>query len=117
VTTRGSLAEAERAFSAARDSAARSGNDRNLYASHSRIGEIQGAQGDLAGELKSYREGLVIMDRLAKSDSDKPKIRATDICLYKTELRVIDFQFAGFGSREVEVEERGWDASCPCPSN
>ena len=69
-TTRGSLAEAERAFSAAHDAAARSGNDRDLYASRSRIGDVQVAQGDLAGALKSHREGLAVIDRLAKSDPD-----------------------------------------------
>ena len=67
-TTRGSLAEAEKAFFAARDAAARSGNDRDLSASYSKIGDVQVAQGDLAGALKSYRDGLAIIDRLAKSD-------------------------------------------------
>jgi tetratricopeptide (TPR) repeat protein len=67
-TTRGSLAEAERAFFAAREAAARSGNDRDLYASHLYVGDIQNAQGDLAGALRSHREGLAIINRLAKSD-------------------------------------------------
>ena len=31
---------------------------------------MQVAQGDLAGALKSHREGLAIIDRLAKSDPD-----------------------------------------------
>ena len=31
----------------------------------------------------------------------KPEIRATDIYLYKTEPRVIDFLFAGFETRRV----------------
>jgi tetratricopeptide (TPR) repeat protein len=66
--TRGSLAEAKRAFVAARDAAARGGADRDLSVSHNRIGEVQRAQGDLVGALKSYRDGLAITDRLAKSD-------------------------------------------------
>jgi tetratricopeptide (TPR) repeat protein len=66
--TRGSLAEAERAYSAARDAAARSGNDRDLYASHLYVGNVQVAQGDGAGALKSYRDGLMIIERLAKTD-------------------------------------------------
>jgi tetratricopeptide (TPR) repeat protein len=32
------------------------------------VGDVQVAQGDLAGALKSYRDGLAIMDRLANSD-------------------------------------------------
>ena len=66
--TRGSLAEAAKAFSAARDAAARSGNDRDLSVTYNRLGDVQVAQGDLAGALKSYRDSLAIRDRLAKSD-------------------------------------------------
>ena len=65
--TRGLLAEAEKAFFAARD-AARSRNDRGLYASHVYVGDVQVAQGDLAGALTSYNDSLAIIDRLAKSD-------------------------------------------------
>jgi tetratricopeptide (TPR) repeat protein len=67
-TTRGSLAEAEKAFFAARDAAARSGKDRDLYASHIYVGNVQINQGDLGGALKSYRDSLMIIDRLAKTD-------------------------------------------------
>jgi tetratricopeptide (TPR) repeat protein len=67
--TRGSLAEAEKAFFAARDAASRSGDNGTLSVSHSRIGEIRVARGDLAGALTAYRDGLIIIDRLAKSDS------------------------------------------------
>ena len=67
-TTRGSLAEAAKAFFAARDAAARSGEDRDLSVSDERIGDVQVAQGDLAGALKSYSDSLAIADRLAKSD-------------------------------------------------
>ena len=67
-TTRGSLAEAKKAFSASRDAASRRGNDRDLYASHIYIGNVQVDQGDGAGALKSYRDGLTIIDRLAKTD-------------------------------------------------
>ena len=65
--TRGSLAEAEKAFSAARDAAARSGNDRDLSVSYNRLGDVQVAQGDLAGALKSFRQPRD-RDRLAQSD-------------------------------------------------
>jgi tetratricopeptide (TPR) repeat protein len=67
-TTRGSLAEAKKAFSASRNAASRNGNDRDLSVSHNRIGDTQVAQGDLAGALKSYRDSLAIRDRLTKSD-------------------------------------------------
>jgi tetratricopeptide (TPR) repeat protein len=68
-TTRGSLAEAKKAFSASRDAASRSGNDRDLSVAHNRIGDTQVTQGSLDAALKSFRDGLVIVDRLTKSDS------------------------------------------------
>ena len=37
-------------------------------ASYSKVGDVQVAQGDLAGALKSYRDSLAIRERLAKSD-------------------------------------------------
>ena len=66
--TRGSLAEAARAFLAARDAAARNGNERDLSVSYDKVGDVQVAQGDLAGALTSYRDSLAIADRLAQSD-------------------------------------------------
>ena len=36
--------------------------------SFDKVGDVQEAQGDLAGALKSYNDSLVIRDRLAKSD-------------------------------------------------
>ena len=36
--------------------------------SFNKIGDVQVAQGDLAGALKSYQDSLAIRDRLAKSD-------------------------------------------------
>jgi tetratricopeptide (TPR) repeat protein len=68
--TRGSLAEAAKAFSAARDAATRSGDDRDLSVSTNRIGDVQVAQGDLAAALKSFSDSLAIADRLAQSDPD-----------------------------------------------
>jgi tetratricopeptide (TPR) repeat protein len=65
---RNSLAKARRAFSAARDAAVRSGNDRDLSASYQRIGNVQFAGGILAGALKSYRESLAFIERLMNSD-------------------------------------------------
>jgi tetratricopeptide (TPR) repeat protein len=66
--TRGLLAEAEKAFFAARDAAACSRNDRDLCASDIYVGDVRVAQGDLAGALKSYRDSLAIRDPLAQSD-------------------------------------------------
>ena len=56
--TRGSLAEAAKAFSAARDAATRSGDDRDLSVTYERIGDVQVAQGDLAGALKSLSDSV-----------------------------------------------------------
>jgi eukaryotic-like serine/threonine-protein kinase len=36
--------------------------------SHERVGNVQVAQGDLAGALKSYNDSLAIAERLANSD-------------------------------------------------
>ena len=36
--------------------------------SFNKVGDVQVAQGDLAGALKSYRDSLAIRDRLAQSD-------------------------------------------------
>jgi tetratricopeptide (TPR) repeat protein len=41
---------------------------RELSVSYERVGNVQVAQGDLAGALKSYRDGLAIRERLAMSD-------------------------------------------------
>ena len=41
---------------------------RDLSVSYEKVGDVQVAQGDLAGALKSYRDSLAIRDRLAKSD-------------------------------------------------
>ncbi|HEX9170176.1 MAG TPA: DUF4062 domain-containing protein, partial [Roseiarcus sp.] len=65
--TRGSLGEAKKAFFAGRDAAVRTGDDGDLYVSQSRIGDVQLSQGGLADALKSYRDGLMVIDRLAKS--------------------------------------------------
>jgi tetratricopeptide (TPR) repeat protein len=69
-TTRGSLVEAEKAFSAARDAAVRSGNNRALSVSHSRLGNVEFAQGHLAAALESYRASHAINDRQAQSHPD-----------------------------------------------
>jgi tetratricopeptide (TPR) repeat protein len=67
-TTRGSLAEAEKAFVGARDAAVRGGADRDLSVAYNRIGDVHLDQGDLAGALKSFSDSLAIRDRLAQSD-------------------------------------------------
>ncbi len=66
--TRGSLAEAGKAFAAARDAAVRGGDERDLSVAYNRLADVRVAQGDLAGALTSYRESLAIAERLAKSD-------------------------------------------------
>ena len=71
--TRGSLVEATKAFSAARDAAARGGHDRDLAASSDRLGYMQVKRGDLTSALKSYKYVLEIAERLAKSDLGNSK--------------------------------------------
>ena len=41
---------------------------RELAVALHRIGDVQVVQGDLAGALKSFRDSLAIVERLAKSD-------------------------------------------------
>ena len=43
------------------------GWQRDLWLSHTYIGDVQVAQGDLADALKSYNDGLAIIEQLAKS--------------------------------------------------
>ncbi|MBV8870841.1 MAG: tetratricopeptide repeat protein, partial [Acetobacteraceae bacterium] len=64
----GSLSEAEQAFREALKAAIRSGNERDLSASHSQIGDVRVAQGDLAAALGSYQAAHDIFDRLARAD-------------------------------------------------
>jgi len=66
--TTGSLDEAAKAFRAAGDAARRTRNERDLSVSDERIGDVQKAQGDLPGALKTYQDGRAIRERLAKSD-------------------------------------------------
>lgn len=69
--TRGSLVEATKAFSAARDAAARGGHDRDLAASSDRLGYMQVKRGDLTSALKSYKYVLEIAERLADLGNSK----------------------------------------------
>ncbi|WP_282606361.1 hypothetical protein [Pelagibius sp. Alg239-R121] len=66
--TAGSLAEAERAFRQYLEFQEQDGDEREISVSHNRIGDVQVAQGDLSGALKSYQAGLEIADRLASQD-------------------------------------------------
>jgi hypothetical protein len=44
------------------------GWQRDLSVSYNKVGDVQMAQGDLAGSLKSHRDSLAIAERLAQSD-------------------------------------------------
>ncbi len=46
----------------------RTGDERDLSVSYNRMGDVQVAQGDLAGALTSFRKGLKIAERLSASD-------------------------------------------------
>jgi tetratricopeptide (TPR) repeat protein len=66
--TGGTLQEAENVFGRFIEMARRTGDDREVSVGLNRLGDVQVAQGDLAGALKSYRDSLAIADRLARSD-------------------------------------------------
>jgi tetratricopeptide (TPR) repeat protein len=65
--TTGPLDDAAKAFRGAEGAARRQGDERNLSVAYDMIGNVQKAQGDLAGALKFYKYGLAIAERLAKS--------------------------------------------------
>jgi tetratricopeptide (TPR) repeat protein len=65
---RGSLSEAAKAFRGALRAATDAGADRDISVSHTRVGDVQRAQGSLEAALASYRAGLRIRDHLAQSD-------------------------------------------------
>ncbi len=64
----GTLHEADQAFRRYIDLARLARNEAKLSEGLIWVGDVQVAQGDLAGALKSYRDSLAIMERLAKSD-------------------------------------------------
>jgi tetratricopeptide (TPR) repeat protein len=66
--TAGTLLEADAAFLEYLELARRTGDEREIALGLTRRGDVQVAQGDLAGALKSYADSLAIDDRLAKSD-------------------------------------------------
>jgi tetratricopeptide (TPR) repeat protein len=66
--TTGSLGTAAMAFNAALAAARRTGHERDESVALDRIGDVLVAQGNLPEALKSFRDGLSIADRLAKSD-------------------------------------------------
>jgi hypothetical protein len=51
-----------------RPSRRRAGWQRDLWVSHSKIGNVQVAQWDFAGALTSYRDSLAIVEHLARFD-------------------------------------------------
>ena len=64
----GTLREADAAFLKYIELARRAHDERKVSVGLNRRGDVQVAQGDLAGALKPYRDSLAIRDRLAKSD-------------------------------------------------
>ena len=63
----GALDEAVTAFNAALTAARRTGNERDESVALNELGDVLGAQGNLAEALKSFRDRLAIRDRLAKA--------------------------------------------------
>ncbi|MFD1303058.1 hypothetical protein ACFQ4G_15900, partial [Methylobacterium marchantiae] len=65
---RGSLDRAQTSFHGALRAAKSGGDERDLSVSHSRIGDVLRAQGDLSGALASFTAGLSIAEGLSRSD-------------------------------------------------
>jgi tetratricopeptide (TPR) repeat protein len=66
--TAGSLADASMAFAAALAAARRAGDERDESVALNCVGDVLVAQGNLAEALRSFRDGLLIAERLAQSD-------------------------------------------------
>jgi tetratricopeptide (TPR) repeat protein len=64
----GLLERAANATMRVRDGARASGNERNVSAASTELGDLYVAQGDLASASKAYEAGRVIAERLAASD-------------------------------------------------
>ncbi len=65
----GSLAKATAAFEGAKGAAERSGAERDLSVSNSKIGDVLVSQDNLPEALKSYEAGLAIAERLVRTDA------------------------------------------------
>jgi tetratricopeptide (TPR) repeat protein len=65
--TTGALEEAAKAYQGAGEAAQRRGDERARAAAFNRLGDVQAAQFDPKGALKSYSDSLAIIERLAKS--------------------------------------------------
>ena len=52
--------------------------------SYHKVGDVQAAQGDLAGALNSYQASLAIVERLAKSDPGNASGSATSVSYEKS---------------------------------
>src|SRR5437867_1463533 len=52
----------------AKQEPANAGSQRDLSVSYNKVGDVQSAQGDPTGALKSYRDSLAIFEKFAKQD-------------------------------------------------
>ena len=66
--TTGPVRRSREGVSDAEAAARRQGDERNLSVAFNKLGDVQMAQGNIAGALKSYEADLAIADQLAKSD-------------------------------------------------
>ena len=89
--------QALQAFRAAEAAARRMGDDRDVFVTLARAGDVLVAQGDLAGALARYEEGLAIARRLASADpSDADYHREVSVSLNRTgDLLVAQGDLAG----------------------
>ena len=80
--------------------------------SYDKVGNVQVAQGDLAGALKSYRDSLAIAERLAQSDPGNAGWQR-DLAISYARLANV---YRQSGDREkalaaLRQERRSWTAS------
>jgi hypothetical protein len=81
--------------------------ERALSVSHEEMGDIQQAQGDLAGALVSYRKDLEICERLAKQDAANVQWQ-TDVVVSCWKLAAVSQgeEAKGFLQRGLAILER-----------
>jgi hypothetical protein len=78
---------------------------RDLLVSDIKVGDVQVAQGDLAGALKSYRDGLAIADRPAKSDPGNA-VRQRDLSASHSKIADV-LRRAGKTTEALDALRRG----------
>ena len=114
------MTEAEKAFSAACDAAARKRSGIAICLRHLfvyRLGDLQVAQGNLSGALKSYEDALTIANRLAQSDSRHRRLAWHDLGFIRKRWATFTSRRATSPGRWTSYSDRPRDYGGPLIEN